>query len=213
MFITFEGIDASGKTTCIKEIKKRIEKRWNINDFVFTREPGGFDLKECEQIREILLNKENNVDSMSEMLLYLASRKMHIEKLIKPAIEKQKIVFSDRFFDSSIAYQGGARKLGIDFVEDINLKVIGNLIPDFTFYFKIDFQTSINRMKLRNDHPDRLEKETNVFFEDAIKTYDYLANKYPKRYIVIDATKSIEEVCDDVWNELKKIIKLQCFLC
>lgn len=208
MFITFEGIDASGKTTFINRLKSFIEKNLNPNDFVFTREPGGFQLKECEQIRAILLNKENNVDNMSEMLLYLTSRKMHVEKLIKPALSNNKIVFSDRFFDSSIAYQGGARKLGVDFVEQLNLKVIDNLIPNFTFYFRIDFDTSIKRLKARSDNPDRLEKESKNFFEDVINTYDYLAQKYPNRYIVIDASKSIEKIYEEVLEKLKKIINL-----
>lgn len=208
MFITFEGIDASGKTTFINRLKSFIEKNLNPNDFVFTREPGGFQLKECEQIRAILLNKENNVDNMSEMLLYLTSRKMHVEKLIKPALSNNKIVFSDRFFDSSIAYQGGGRKLGVDFVEQLNLKVIDNLTPDFTFYFRIDFDTSIKRLKERSDNPDRLEKESKTFFEDVINTYDYLAQKYPNRYIVIDASKSIEKIYEEVFEKLKKIINL-----
>lgn len=208
MFITFEGIDASGKTTFINQLKSFIEKNLNPNNFVFTREPGGFQLKECEQIRAILLNKENDVDNMSEMLLYLTSRKMHVEKLIKPALANNKIVFSDRFFDSSVAYQGGARKLGVDFVEQLNLKVIDNLMPNFTFYFRIDFDTSMKRLKARSDNPDRLEKESKEFFEDVINTYDYLAQKYPDRYIVIDASKSIEKIYEEVFEKLKKIINL-----
>lgn len=207
MFITFEGIDASGKTTFINQLKSFIEKNLNPNNFVFTREPGGFQLKECEQIRAILLNKENDVDNISEMLLYLTSRKMHVEKLIKPALANNKIVFSDRFFDSSVAYQGGARKLGVDFVEQLNLKVIDNLIPNFTFYFRIDFDTSTKRLKA-SDNPDRLEKESKEFFEDVINTYDYLAQKYPDRYIVIDASKSIEKIYEEVFEKLKKIINL-----
>lgn len=208
MFITFEGIDASGKTTFINQLKSFIEKNLNPNNFVFTREPGGFQLKECEQIRAILLNKENDVDNISEMLLYLTSRKMHVEKLIKPALANNKIVFSDRFFDSSVAYQGGARKLGVDFVEQLNLKVIDNLMPNFTFYFRIDFDTSTKRLKARSDNPDRLEKESKEFFEDVINTYDYLAQKYPDRYIVIDASKSIEKIYEEVFEKLKKIINL-----
>ena len=84
---------------------------------------------------------------MTEMLLYLASRKMHVDQLIKPAIKNCKIVLSDRFFDSSFAYQGGGRKLGIDFVEQLNLKILDNFMPDFTFYFAIDFETAQKRMK------------------------------------------------------------------
>ena len=123
MFITFEGIDGSGKSTCIEKLKHFIKNNLDWEQFVFTREPGGHNLKECEEIRNLVLNKENHIDSMTEMLLYLASRKMHVDKLIKPAINNHKIVLSDRFFDSSFAYQGGGRKLGIDFVEQLNLKL------------------------------------------------------------------------------------------
>ncbi|MBD5422911.1 MAG: dTMP kinase [Mycoplasma sp.] len=210
MFITFEGIDGSGKSTCIKKLKEFIEKNCNKDNFVFTREPGGYNLKECEQIREILLNKENKLDNMSEMLLYLASRKIHVDRLIKPRLDEGRVVLSDRFFDSSFAYQGGGRKLGINFVEELNLKVLNNFMPNFTFYFKVDFNTAMNRMKLNNKNLDRLEIESKEFFEETIKAYDLLSKKYPNRYIIIDASKSEDDVFDLVLNKFKKIINFSC---
>ena len=210
MFITFEGIDGSGKSTCIKKLKEFIEKNCNKDNFVFTREPGGYNLKECEQIREILLNKENKLDNMSEMLLYLASRKIHVDRLIKPRLDEGRVVLSDRFFDSSFAYQGGGRKLGINFVEELNLKVLNNFMPNFTFYFKVDFNTAMNRMKLNNKNLDRLEIESKEFFEETIKAYDLLSKKYPNRYIIIDASKSEDDVFNLVLNKFKKIINFSC---
>lgn len=203
MFVTFEGVDGSGKSTCINKIKEYINNKYDANNFVFTREPGGFDLKECEQIRNILLDKNNIIDSMTEMLLYLASRKMHVERLIKPALENKKIVFCDRFYDSSIAYQGNGRSLGMQKVENMNLEALNNFKPDFTFYFKINLETSINRMKSNNRNFDRLENEDKIFFQKVIEGYDYLSKK-EKRFIVIDANQSIDQVFDDVINELEK---------
>lgn len=210
MFITFEGIDGSGKTTCIEKLKYFIENNFDKKQFIFTREPGGTNLKECEEIRNLVLNKNNHIDSTSEMLLYLASRKMHVEKLIKPALKKGKIVLSDRFFDSSFAYQGGGRELGIDFVEKLNLKILDNFMPDYTFYFAIDFETAQKRMIKNNKNLDRLDQENKLFFENTIQAYDYLANKYSKRYIVIDATKDLDSVFNQVLEEFKKITNFLC---
>ncbi len=210
MFITFEGIDGSGKTTCIEKLKHFIENNFDKEQFIFTREPGGTNLKECEEIRNLVLNKNNHIDSTSEMLLYLASRKMHVEKLIKPALKKGKIVLSDRFFDSSFAYQGGGRELGIDFVEKLNLKILDNFMPDYTFYFAIDFETAQKRMIKNNKNLDRLDQENKLFFENTIQAYDYLANKYSKRYIVIDATKDLDSVFNQVLEEFKKITNFLC---
>lgn len=210
MFITFEGIDGSGKTTCIEKLKHFIESNFDKEQFIFTREPGGTNLKECEEIRNLVLNKNNHIDSTSEMLLYLASRKMHVEKLIKPALKKGKIVLSDRFFDSSFAYQGGGRELGIDFVEKLNLKILDNFMPDYTFYFAIDFETAQKRMIKNNKNLDRLDQENKLFFENTIQAYDYLANKYSKRYIVIDATKDLDSVFNQILEEFKKITNFLC---
>ncbi len=210
MFITFEGIDGSGKSTCIQKLKEFINSNLDSNKFVFTREPGGTNLKECEEIRKLVLDKNNQIDAMTEMLLYLASRKMHVDKLIKPQIDNKKIVLSDRFFDSSFAYQGGGRKLGIDLVEEVNLKVLNNFMPDYTFYFQIDFATAQKRMNINNKKLDRLDQENEIFFKETIKAYDYLSSKYSNRYIVIDATKNIEEVFKKVLIEFKKIINFSC---
>ncbi len=207
MFITFEGIDACGKSTCIKKIKDYIEKNLNINDFVFTREPGGFNIKECEEIRKILLDKTNDIDPMSEMLLFLTSRIIHVNKLIKPSINNRKIVISDRFFDSSIAYQGSGREIGVEKVENLNLETLNGFKPDFTFYLKIDLETSIKRSKYSQRNLDRLEQEKEDFFKKVIEGYEYIVKKNNERFIVIDATKDIDDVFEQVLENFKKIIQ------
>lgn len=208
MFITFEGIDGSGKSTNIKKLKEYIEKNFEINNFVFTREPGGTNIKECEKIREIILDKNNQIDDMSEMLLYLASRKLHVEQLIKPSLENGKIVLCDRFYDSSIAYQGNARELGMDKVEALNLKVLDGLKPNYTFYFKINFQTALERMSLGKRNFDRLEQEKSSFFQKVIEGYEILLKNNRDRFIVIDASKTEEEVFQQVLDEFKKILSI-----
>lgn len=206
MFITFEGIDGSGKSTNIKKLKEYIEKNFDLDNFVFTREPGGTNIKECEKIREIILDKDNKIDDMSEMLLYLASRKLHVEQLIKPSLEKGKIVLCDRFYDSSIAYQGNARKIGMDKVEALNLDVLDGLKPNYTFYFKLSFETSIERMNQGKRDFDRLEQEEFSFFKRVIEGYETIIKKDKDRFIIIDASKSKNEVFEQVLDEFKKLL-------
>lgn len=207
MFITFEGIDASGKSSAITGLKKYLEsKKNNINKFIFTREPGGKNLNVAEKIREIILDNKNDLDNMTEALLYLASRKVHIEKIIKPALKDNKIVICDRFIDSSIAYQGNARNLGMDKIERLNRLIIEDVMPDYTIYFRVDAQCALDRMMKENRTFDRLEKEGQDFFEKAIEAYDYLAKRDKDRYIVIDATQSKENVLSSLIKIFDKII-------
>lgn len=208
MFITFEGIDGSGKSSTLEYIKKYILNNLNVNDFVFTREPGGHNLRECEEIRKLLLDNNNDIDPMSEALLYLSSRVMHVNRLIKPSIENNKIVLCDRFYDSSIAYQGGGRNLGIDLIKKLNLDALNNFKPDYTFYFKIDFETSQKRMKEANREFDRLENEEIEFFKKSIDAYDLISSQ-EQRFIIVDATRSKEEVFEFVLNKFKEIINNQ----
>lgn len=208
MFITLEGIDGSGKSSAIEILKKHIINKYDINNFVFTREPGGSNIKDCENIRKILLNKEAKIKPEIETMLYLTSRRIHVEKLIKPSIESKKIVICDRFYDSSIAYQGAGRNLGEDFVEDINLKILKNLKPDYTFYFKIDFETFKKRMK-NNKELDRIESETQEFFNKVINSYNKISEKENKRFIVIDATQPIEEVHKQFLKKIDEILKIK----
>lgn len=206
MFITFEGIDASGKTTVIKALKKHIEQNYNINEFVFTREPGGNNLKSAEKIRELILENGNEIDSLSEALLYLTSRSLHINKVIKPALAKNMIVICDRFVDSSIAYQGNARGLGMEKIEKLNLMVVQDIWPKYTFYFQIDTQTSFDRLNVQNTILDRLENEKQEFFKKAIEGYEFLVKRDHKRFIIIDAMQPINKVIKEVIYKFDKIM-------
>lgn len=208
MFITFEGIDASGKSSAIEGLKKYLETKYGIDKFIFTREPGGKNLKVAEEIRALILNNENEIDRTTEALLYLASRKIHIEKIIKPGLADNKIIICDRFIDSSIAYQGNARNLGMDKVEKLNLMVIENIMPKYTFYLKVDVETAFNRMKKENRNFDRLEKEGQDFFKKAVEGYDYLSKRDNERYIIINASQSKEQVLNDIILIFDKILNV-----
>jgi dTMP kinase len=142
MFITFEGLERAGKTTAIKAIVKYLEDNKIEKHFLVTREPGGTGIKEAEIIRNFVLSPEHNIDPMSEALLYLVSRKMHITQKIEPALKDGKIVICDRFIDSSSAYQGFGRELGLEKIQTLNAIVTNSMKPDITFFIKISAQTS-----------------------------------------------------------------------
>lgn len=209
MFITFEGVDACGKSSIILALKEHVAKKYDINQFVFTREPGGTNLNVSERIRELILDNKSKIDPLSEALLYLSSRSIHIEQLIRPALEQQKIVICDRFIDSSIVYQGNARNLGMDKIEKLNLMVANKTLPQYTFYLKIDAKTSLERMRKENRHFDRMESEGEAFFQKVIEGYDYLQKRDQHRFIVIDASKNLDDVLKDVIKIFDKILSTQ----
>lgn len=207
MFITFEGIDGSGKSSAIKALVEHVKKNYNVNDFIFTREPGGQNLKTAEKIRKFILDNKNEIDSVSESLLYLASRKIHIEKVIKPALIQNKIIICDRYYDSSIAYQGNGRRIGMEKIEKLNLLIIEKFLPDYTFYLKISENTSNKRLTKQKKTFDRLENEDKFFFKKVIKGYNFLAKRDKKRFIIIDAEKPKNKVIRDVIENFDKIMK------
>ena len=209
MFITFEGVDACGKSSIILALKEHIAKKYDINQFVFTREPGGTNLNVSERIRELILDNKSKIDPLSEALLYLSSRSIHIQQLIQPALEQKKIVICDRFIDSSIVYQGNARNLGMDKIEKLNLMVANNTLPQYTFYLKIDAKTSLERMQKENRNFDRMESEGETFFQKVIEGYDYLQKRDHHRFIVIDASKNLDDVLKDVIKIFDKILSTQ----
>lgn len=199
LFITFEGPDGCGKTTIMNKIKECFSKNDNI---VFTREPGG--TKISEKIRDLILSNDNKeMSARTEALLYSASRAQHVEEFIKPNLEKGKVVISDRFVLSSLAYQGGGRKLGIESVEEINNFAINGVNPDLVIFFYVDPLTVLKRKSLSVE-ADRLELSGDDFHSLVYETYIKLLdkNKDIKNLVKIDATRSIEEV----FNEVKNII-------
>jgi len=190
-FITFEGIDGSGKTTQINLLDKYLKGKGF--DVLLTREPGGTALG--DEIREILLNPQNTgMSSRAETLLFEASRAQLVEKVIRPAIENGKIVICDRFFDSTIAYQGAARGLGVKEILDLSLWASAGLVPDLTFLISINVEICEQRMKTQRKKPDRIENEKNEFKEKISSGYLDAAEIFKERFEIIDGHMKIEDI-------------------
>jgi dTMP kinase len=195
MFVTFEGLDGSGKTTQAKLLQKRLEA--DGREVVATREPGGTELG--EQVRQLVLHG-GHVTPWAEALLYAASRAQHVEEVIRPALERGASVLCDRYLDSSVAYQGVARGLGLDRVLELNLAAVGGLLPDRTFLFLID--PALIGERLRREH-DRLESENADFHARADEGYRELAERFPERIVVLDGTRPAEELAEEVYGALR----------
>lgn len=203
IFITLEGLDGSGKSTQALHIKDFLEERGY--KVLLTREPGGTEIG--EKIRQILLDKENKeMSAVTEALLYAASRAQHVEQVIVPALEDGKIVLCDRFIDSSMAYQGKGRGLGVKAVMEINKFAICGLIPDITILLDMDPEASLNRIKTIKG-TDRLEQEKSDFHRRVYKGYKDLADMYPDRIKVIDANKTVGEIGREIENKLNDIVR------
>lgn len=192
MFITLEGPEGSGKTTAVEAAVKELEARGY--QIVRTREPGGTPI--AEQIRNVILDKENTkMDPRTEALLYAASRRQHLVEKVLPALKKGKIVICDRYLDSSLAYQGGARGLGIDNILNVNMFATENTFPDLTLLFDITPEEGLKRIAANASREvNRLDLEKLEFHHKVRNTFLELAKRYPERYVIIDASKSREEV-------------------
>lgn len=198
--ITIEGPDGSGKSTQIELLKKYLESKGYV--VTMSREPGGTPIS--EKIREIILDKNNTeMTSMTEALLYAASRAQHVEEVIKPALEKGQIVICDRYVDSSIAYQGYGRGLG-ESVKVINSYAIDGCIPDLTILFKLDPSVGISRIKRSQD---RLENEKIQFHMTVFEGYLEIEKQYPGRVFGVDASRGIEEIHADIRARVDQCIK------
>ena len=202
MFITFEGPDGSGKSTIIKKVYEKL-----INDgfdIVLTREPGGTPI--AEKIRDIILDNSNvALDARTEALLYAASRRQHLVEKIRPALKEGKIVLCDRFLDSSLAYQGGGRNLGVQNVLNINLFATENTYPDLTLFFDIDPELGLKRVSQDKKRvADRLDNENENFHEKVYSTFKEIVSTNSQRIITIDASKSIEEVTECAYKTIKE---------
>ncbi len=202
MFITFEGGEGSGKTTCIKHVVETLEKEGKT--VVLTREPGGTPIS--EEIRNVILDKKNtDMDPRTEALLYAASRRQHIVQKILPSLKEGKIVISDRFLDSSLAYQGGARNLGIEEIYKINQYATEGLESDVTFFFDIEPEEGLNRIAANAGREvNRLDVEKLSFHHAVRNAFLELAKRNPNRIVVIDASKDRESVYQAVIGEIEK---------
>lgn len=203
-FITFEGPDGAGKSTQIQLLNDYLKAEgW---DTVLTREPGGTPIG--EKIRSIILDVENReMNPIAEMLLYAAARAQHVSQLIKPALEEGKIVLCDRFVDSSIAYQGFGRELGVDMVEGVNHFALQGIVPDLTILFAIDPEKGLERGRTRHRGMDRLEKEQMDFHKKVYEGFISLSHKYPQRIRIIDANLEIEKIHESVVSEIQRLLK------
>jgi dTMP kinase len=190
LFITFEGIDGVGKSTQLELLQSWLEE--SGREVVRTLEPGGTDLG--QEIRHLLLHRKGDVSPRAEALLYAADRAHHVATKIRPALEAGKVVLSDRYFDSSVAYQGAARELDVQEVLNISLWAVGNLVPDLTVLLDLDAEAAIARRSKTGVEPDRLEREKVDFFERARNQFLDLAAQ--PRFLVVDANLSVDAIQD-----------------
>ena len=195
-FITFEGPDGSGKSTVAKKIAEKLNETGY--EVVHTREPGGIEIS--EDIRNIILDPKNTMmDAKTEALLYAASRRQHLVERVLPAVEQGKIVICERFVDSSLAYQGFGRQIGMEEVLGINLFAIDNTYPDMTIYLDVDEQVGLDRLKNRS-FKDRLDQESIDFHHRVKQGYQEVLKRFKDRIKIVDASKSIDEVVNSSYD-------------
>ena len=200
-FITFEGGECSGKTTIIAEVCKKLEEL-NI-EYITTREPGGIRI--AEDIRNIILDiKNTDMTSECEALLYAASRMQHLSQRVIPALNEGKVVLCDRFLDSSLAYQGYARGLGMDMVLKANSFAL-DYLPELTIFIDVLPEVALKRLSGR-DKSDRLDLEAEEFHTKVYEGYQEVLKMYPERVVRIDGNNSLERVTEDCVNAVLKYL-------
>lgn len=201
MFVTIEGPEGSGKSSVTKEVVKLLEK--DGEQVVLTREPGGTPI--AEQIRNVILDKENTaMDPVTEALLYAASRRQHLVEKVWPLSKEGKIIISDRFLDSSLAYQGGARGLGIDYILAMNQYATEGYYPELTLLFDIDPRIGLARIAANKGREvNRLDLEKIDFHDSVRQTFLSLAKRFPERFVILDASKPFDEVVQDAYHAIK----------
>ena len=195
MFVSFEGADGSGKSTQAELLRQALAVEGR--DVVLTREPGGTELG--ERARELVLNGPH-MGAWAEAALYAASRAEHVEEVIRPALERGAIVVCDRYIDSSLAYQGVGRGLGVEAVLQLNLAVTGGLMPDLTFLLLVDLEVAAGRF----DKPDRLEREGTALQAKVDTAYRELATSFPERIVTIDANRPPDVIRDEIRERLRQ---------
>jgi dTMP kinase len=198
MFVTFECLDGSGKSTQAELLCRSLEAAGH--DVVFTREPGGTSLG--EGVRQLLLGGTDTITAWSEAALFTAARAQLVEEVIRPALERGADVVCDRYLDSSLAYQGLARGLGIERVLQLNLEATGGLLPDLTFLLLVDPEESHARLGVERD---RIEREDGEFRARVDQAYRELAELFPRRVIALDGSRAADEIAEEIHGRLRTL--------
>lgn len=200
IFISFEGPDGAGKTTVMAAVAERLRQQLGADRVMETREPGGNRI--AEQIRDVLFDDQNtNMDPRTEALLFAAARRQHVVQDLEPALAAGKVVLSDRYIDSSVAYQGAGRHLGLDTIWELNQYAVDGCMPGLTVYLELPVAEGIARINAhRADQVNRLDEENLAFHEQVHQAYLTLADQHPDRIKVVDARQSKEQVIAAVWQ-------------
>ena len=201
-FITFEGSEGSGKSTQADRLAARL-RRCDV-PCILTRKPGGTPVG--ESIRELLqfAPHNSNMTPETELLLFEASRSQLVREVIKPALERGICVIADRFFDSTTVYQGAARKLDRQMIEQLNAFAVGDCVPDITFVLDVDDATAESRMQREPRKPDRMEQQSADFYECVRAGYRRLAVNEPKRILLINGARDPDEIENEIWRVLSR---------
>jgi dTMP kinase len=198
MFVSFEGVDGSGKTTQARLLAERL--RADGREVVEAREPGGTELG--ERMREVVLQARHPIAPWAEAALFAAARAQLVDEVIRPALARGADVVLDRYIDSSLAYQGLARGLGVERVLELNLLASGGLLPDRTVLLLVDPAVAARR---RDGEPDRIEREGDAFAESVDRAYRHLAELFPQRIVVADGTLDPENLADAIHGQLRDL--------
>lgn len=202
LFITLEGGDGSGKSTQAAELEKWLNDQGRV--VVRTREPGGTDFG--VEVREIVLHHRGDITPRAEALLYAADRAHHIATKVRPALERGEVVLQDRYIDSSLAYQGAGRDLGIDEVRQLSMWATGGLLPDLTVLLDLNEDAARLRLDASRTRYDRLEAEKSAFHRRVREVYLELAAAEPERFVVLDATASVESLADSIRSRVSSLL-------
>ena len=202
ILVTFEGVEGCGKSTLLRALAERLKKEGQ--SVILSREPGGTGAG--ERIRDVVLDSRHaGLSPLSELFLMLAARAQLVEEVLRPALEQGKIVLCDRYGDSSSAYQGEGRGLGLDRVEELNRLATGELVPDLTFL--VDLSPEEGRARMGDRQRDRMEREEATFHERVRAGYQKLVQRHPERFRVLDGTLGREELLEEAWGQLKDLLR------